>query len=207
MQAPVGESTDAGVQSRLNSFDSRADDTYYTRPMSAGWSSLCDAEALADRGAEEVFSIPLEALPRLAALLADVAGEASGRVRFAKQRGLAVADLEVEATLALACQRCLGTVRIAVAGGASIAIVADTDAAEQVPPELEAVVARGGRIAIRDLADEELLLLLPLVPLHPRVEECRIEQAAAGGAERAGQTPFAELATLFGSGRAKRPEE
>ena len=71
--------------------------------------------------------------------------------------------------------------------------------AARVPLEREPVLAPGGRISIGELLTEELLLLLPIVPLHEDRERCASESAAAGPAAAAGEIhrPFANLADLF----------
>ena len=47
----------------------------------------------------------------------------------------------------------------------------EADAAD-VPAELEPVLAREGRIRAGELVEEELLLALPIVPLHAAVSPC-----------------------------------
>ncbi len=79
-------------------------------------------------------------------------------------------------------------------------ILAEADAAE-VPEELEPVLARAGRISIGELVEEELLLALPIVPLHEELGECVVPPAAplvaAESAEHVTQRPFAGLAELL----------
>jgi uncharacterized metal-binding protein YceD (DUF177 family) len=45
-----------------------------------------------------------------------------------------------------------------------------------VPQEVETVHAPENRIRVADLVEEELLLTLPLVPLHESAEECQSGQ-------------------------------
>ena len=61
--------------------------------------------------------------------------------------------------------------------------------------ELEPVLAAGGRTSIAQLLTEELLLALPIVPLHEESAQC----AAAEDAPPSGEThrPFAGLADLL----------
>jgi uncharacterized metal-binding protein YceD (DUF177 family) len=79
-----------------------------------------------------------------------------------------------------------------------IALIASEEEASRVPAEREPVLAAGGRISIGELLTEELLLLLPIVPLHEE-RECASEPAAAERGAPGGEThrPFANLANLL----------
>ncbi len=79
-------------------------------------------------------------------------------------------------------------------------IFAEADAAG-VPEELEPVLARSGSISAGELVEEELLLALPIVPLHEELRECAAPAAAPlvadEAAEQVTQRPFAGLAELL----------
>lgn len=192
---------EARISGRLNNdleaacFDSAGYDTYYTRPMPHGWSRPHDAEQLADRRTDIEFTIPLPELPRLAGYLALAEGRAQGTASFVREQGLAVVDLEVEATVPLTCQRCLRPMSWPVASRVRIALVADADAAERVAPQFEAVIAPAGRITVGELVDEELLLDLPIVPLHADPKVCAVQ--LADERDETTQQPFAGLAELL----------
>jgi uncharacterized protein len=182
--------------------------TYYTRPMSNGWSSLRDIELAADGNVEFDYSIPLAEFGRLAPQLASVAGQARTRARFARELGFPVVDLEVNTDLLLTCQRCLRGMPWPVATRARVALVEDLASADGLPEGLESIVVEGGRTSMRELAEEELLLALPLVALHENLGECRAagvetQQAAAGDSAETDRTqkPFAQLAELLKRGR------
>ncbi len=163
--------------------------------MPDGWSRPLDAEQLADRRAAIDFSIRLGELPRLASQLARDEGTALGAAAFGRERGFAVVELTVEARVPLTCQRCLRPMVWPVSSRARIAIVADAAAAESVPPELEAVVAPGGRVSVGELVEEELLLGLPIVALHADEADCG--SRFGDEAEEETQKPFAGLAELL----------
>ncbi len=90
-----------------------------------------------------------------------------------------------------------------VQGSARIALVASEAEADRVPPEFEPVRAPEGRIRLRDLVEEEVLLALPIVPLHESVEDCapQAQAAIASEPEAPGadgtQRPFAALGELL----------
>jgi uncharacterized protein len=163
--------------------------------MPDGWSRPLDAERLADGRTDIDFAIPLRELSRLAPQLARGEGMARGRASFVRERTLAVVDLAVDASVPLTCQRCLQPMEWSVASRARVAIVNDATAADRVAPEFETVIAPGGRISVGELVEEELLLALPIIALHPEGEACGAQ--AVDESDGKTQKPFAELAALL----------
>jgi DUF177 domain-containing protein len=173
--------------------------TYYTRPMSPPWSKPLEVDRLADGGAVVDFAIPLAELSGLRSARAGVAGSVQGRTRFARAQGLAVAELSLSGSATLECQRCMRPMELALDSVARVALVTSESEAGSVPEDLEPVLARGGRISIGELVTEELLLTLPIVPLH-QGSECPSAPAPGAAQEpREGEThkPFARLAELM----------
>ena len=77
---------------------------------------------------------------------------------------------------------------------------------EQVREHLEPVLAAGGRTTVGELVEEELLLALPIVPLHAQAGDCAVSvvETTEGGAtqlsqepEQTTQKPFAQLDKLL----------
>ncbi len=169
--------------------------------MPEDWSKLRDIDPLADAGAHIEFAIPLGEFPRVQAQLARTDGLARGSVRFARRQGAAIAHVQLNATPGLRCQRCLGPMRLSVTGEDTVALVADDAEAGRAPAELDTVLAPGHRISVRDLAEEELLLSLPIVALHeeggcaPQPAREAVPEAGAEAAER--QRPIERLGELL----------
>ena len=180
-------------------FDLQALATYYTRPMSPPWSRPLEVERLADGAADVDFAVPLAELSALRSLRGGVAGEVNGRVRFSREQGIAVAELTLRGSVTLECQRCLRPMELALDTGTRVALVASEAESSRVPADLEPVLAAGGRISIGELITEELLLTLPIVPLHAGSAECKSAPVAAATQAHAGEThkPFARLAELL----------
>ncbi len=173
--------------------------TYHTRPMSQDWSRRRDIDLLADEQARIDFVIPLAELPRLRSQLRAAEGSASGHVSFERVQGVPVAEIAVSARVPLTCQRCLASVDYLLEGSDRVAMVADDAEAERAPAGLETTLAPDHRISARDLAEEELLLALPIVPLHDD-PNCAGEAGShpgdpLGGEQR--QRPFERLDELF----------
>ena len=177
-------------------------DTYYTRPMSPPWSQPLDVDRLSAAEADIDFAVPLAELARLRAQLASVSGEVSGRVHFRRMADMAVAELMLSGTAHLVCQRCLQAMDVGVEAATQVGLIASEADADRVPEELEPVLAPNGRISVGELVEEELLLTLPIVPLHSEGEGgvCVVADTPAAATEERGeevQRPFAGLAELL----------
>jgi uncharacterized protein len=167
--------------------------------MSQDWSRRRDIDLLADEQARIDFVIPLAELPRLRPQLVQAEGSASGQVRFERVQGVPVAEITVSARTMLPCQRCLAPVEYLLRSGDRVALVADDTEADRAPAGLETTLAPDRRISVRDLAEEELLLALPLVPLHGD-PNCAGKGGSHPGDPRGGEQrhrPFERLDQLF----------
>ena len=167
--------------------------------MSAGWSKRRDIDPLADGQARFDFAIPLADFARLRPQLAAVGDDlATGSVAFLRDQGFAAADLEVRASMPLACQRCLGVVRYEVSERSHVLLIGTEPEADRTPAGMDTVLAPDGRVSVQDLVEEELLLSVPAVPLHASPEECVARPAQAEPAEESTvQRPFERLGELL----------
>ena len=171
--------------------------------MSEPWSQLIDVDRLADRQADVAFDIPLSRLPRVQAQIAGAQGTVHGVAHFRREAGFRIVELELEGEAKLVCQRCLAPLTWPLASETRVAIVANEKDADGVPQEFETVHATDDRIRVADLVEEELLLTLPLVPLHESAEECQTVQGEVPTpAEEAApapdtQRPFERLGELL----------
>jgi uncharacterized protein len=169
-------------------------------------SKLRDVAILADEGAELSFEIPVARMTRLVRELSADTGIARGTVRFARERGFAVAGVQAAADVTLVCQRCLKPLVTRIESESRVFLPHSEAAAAHVPEDVELMLAPDGRLRMSELIEEDLLLALPLAPLHADDEYCAMRQAEpepdAGPVEV--QRPFAALGDLMG--RATRDE-
>jgi uncharacterized protein len=169
--------------------------------MSPPWSRPLDIDRLADGEADFDFVVPLAELPRLRSQLASVGGQGQGRVHFARESGFVVAELSLSGGATLVCQRCLDPMTVPVSSSARVALITAESDAGRVPEHLEPVLAAGGRITVGELVEEELLLALPIVPLHGESSDCAVREAkraeSAPGPSQSTQKPFAQLDQLL----------
>ena len=173
-----------------------------------------DVRAFALAGAQLQANEPLTRFDRLleeahldndsqpAALL--VHWQAQGEMRpSAKGNAPAVwLHLEAQATVPLTCQRCLGPANTPLTVDRWFRFVADEAAAEAEDDDCEEdLLALDPRPNLHELLEDELLMELPLVPMHEVCPVPVVMQAADPGVDQEGDeprrtNPFAELARL-----------
>lgn len=172
-----------------------------------------DVRALAQAGASLSASESLARFPRLKEEChpeggpddAQLVWQARGEVRSAGALAQPSVWLHLQAqlTLPLTCQRCLGPVATPLVVDRWFRFVADeTTAAAEDEDSEEDVLALEPRPSLLELIEDELLMELPLVPMH---EVCPESPAALAGAadvpadeapESKRPNPFAGLARL-----------
>ncbi len=156
----------------------------------------------ADLGKSLSGSLRLDSLPRLAACLAASEGDADFDLRFERDgERRAVMTGTIRAALVLQCQRCLEPLAYPVQAPVAVAFVEGIEQAAQLPESLDPCLVEEGSVSFKDLVEDELLLTLPQVAMHPRgqcanrsVETPRPEPAEPDAQTR--RNPFAVLAEL-----------
>ncbi len=142
-----------------------------------------DCERLAAEAAvlEQVYE--LGDLPRLRDLLAEPQGTLRATFAFAKSpSGHPAATVQVSATPHLICQRCMQGFAQPIEGGSEVEFTAD-DAPQDADSEREFFKMDHGQVSLRDLAEEELLLALPLAPACDTPQTCGKAPGYATGDE------------------------
>ena len=157
-------------------FDARNRLTYDARPMSGSLSgrySLRDLESLGDR--EVALNGELEGgqLTRLNGLLHTDAGSVKATLRFAQRKdGWLGVTLDYRAAVDLVCQRCLEPFQQVLEACVNV-VVADAASLPATTPEgFEPFELAEGRLQPAQLIEDELIVAIPLVPKHLRVEDC-----------------------------------
>jgi uncharacterized protein len=157
-------------------FDVRNLLTYDARPMSGSlraWYSLRDLESLANREVTLSGELKIDNLTRLKGLLHSGVGSVRATLCF-RQRGdgwLAV-ELDYEASVDLVCQRCLEPFRHELADTVNVVLADEDSVPLAVPAGYEPFELEEGRLQPAQLIEDELIVAVPLVPKHGRVEDC-----------------------------------
>jgi uncharacterized protein len=137
------------------------------------WYSLRDLESLANRGVTLGGKLTIGKLARLKSLLHSDVGSVSATLRF-RQRGdgWLATELGLKATVELVCQRCLEPFRHEVAETANVVLADAVSVPAAVPAGFEPFELVDGRLQPAELVEEELIVAIPLVPKHERIEDC-----------------------------------
>jgi uncharacterized protein len=180
--------------------------------MSPGPADQVNAKELSARAAVLERQIDLSQVERVAQ-----AGGLSGtrigaRLQFGSFEGRTTVDVRVTGRAVLTCQRCLQPCDCEVDEMARVAIVRDE--LDDVPAGYEPFVGLPEQLSLAALIEEQVLLALPLVPLHEAGSlECRStaadgvplappaacsDSATADAAAAETQMPFANLRELLG---------
>lgn len=163
---------------------------------------MVDCERLAAERGTLQRAYQISQLTRLDDLLADRGGTVQAQFTFSRAAsGRCAVTVTVEATPRLICQRCMEAYEFPVAAQTEVEIAADPEAVGGEPLQ-EVFRAAEGLISLRELAEEELLLALPLVPACSTPTECGRAPALGEltGTVRAAQEtvrPFAGLQDLL----------
>lgn len=168
-----------------------------------------DIDRLPADGEARAVSLPQAALPRLAAGLTAAEGQVDATITFDRLGATPVLDVSARTRAELVCQRCLQPLKVELTGESRVGLVETLAQADALPADVEPVWIDGRKVDLGELVEEELLLALPLVPMHERGDPaCRAIDAIAatehgvppdddGGADEVVQRPFAELAELL----------
>jgi len=104
---------------------------------------------------------------------------------------------QVNGCVSMICQRCLEPVEVNLDCDISLGLVADDAEAELLPAELDPLIA-GETTQLSELLEDELLLAMPIVPLHEHCERPGTPLTDSSKDDKLSEHehPFAVLASL-----------
>lgn len=182
-------------------FDSGEGDQYYTRPMSHAPADQVNAVELAGRAARLERDYCLDQLPRLVEAGALEGTRAHAVLGFATFDGRVTVEARVEGAIVLPCQRCMRPCECAIDESALLVVVANDEV--ELPGGYDALLGDAERLSLGELVEEQMLLGMPLVPMHEDTGRCgagAAEEAAGGAGTEDKQRPFANLRQLLDQG-------
>ena len=134
-------------------------------------------------------------LPRLSEAVSAISGPVTVELRFDPgTAGFPEVTGRVSTQVVMVCQRCLGTLTVALEVPIAVGVVQDIAAEQRLPRRLDPWIVADEEGDLFDLAEEELLLALPIVALHED-ESCHASAVVAGDAGDT-RNPFRVLAEL-----------
>ena len=164
-----------------------------------------DLRGLAARGVHIEGTLSPEDLPRLADSGIGIVESGSAAFDFRRdEEGRCVVAVSVEARVVMQCQRCLSDMEIPLKSASLMTCVWSDEEAAALPATYEPLMV-GDAADLSDIAEEEILLAIPVSPIHEA--ECKsFEQQTALEADAEGleqvedsgerDSPFAVLQRL-----------
>jgi uncharacterized protein len=187
--------------------------------MSPGPADQVNAKELSARAAVLERQYELAQLERVAEAGGLPGTRIAAQLRFGAFEGKTTVDVRVAGVAVLLCQRCLQPCECAIDESARVAIVGEET--DEVPDGCEPFVGRVEQLSLGAVTEEQVLLALPLVPMHEAGSpQCRssgaevvplartpaAEPAVAGkAAADEKQTPFANLRELLEKNNERGP--
>lgn len=108
-------------------------------------------------------------------------------------QGLNYIEGYIQAELVLQCQRCLENMNYSLRSEFSLSPVDNDEQAQKIPSHYEPVIKEAEGISFEKIMEEELILSLPIVPMHTVEQECLIPTS---GTNTKQMNPFEVLKNL-----------
>lgn len=146
--------------------------------------------------------LPLDGMKRLHGALASSNGQVEVDLEFGRdEQGTYFAVGSLKASVEMVCQRCMTAMPVEVAAEIKLGFCGSDEMAQRIPERYEPCLVEEEPVALTDLIEDELILALPLVALHPEqscqpwLEENQVEAAEQEVTEER-KNPFAVLEGL-----------
>lgn len=143
-------------------------------------------------------TIPLTEMQRLSSSLSSTEGNVLADVEFGiDEQGIRFMRGQFSARLMLQCQRCLEPFAYDITGHFLSGIVHTTVEADQLPKSYDALIAKDGILHILDVIEDELIISLPIVPMH-HLKDCKVKLPLVldAGQEADKENPFKVIELL-----------
>lgn len=139
-------------------------------------------------------NLPVASMVRLKDGLASDAGKVDYRLTgYLNENDEPCLRCQVSGTLQMICQRCLEPMNYALHVDSVLLLTTDLQLLQDDDPEAPDWILAQQDLPVADLVEEEVLLVLPMAPLHPE-GECK--KASSVLSETGKLHPFAALARL-----------
>jgi uncharacterized protein len=142
-------------------------------------------------------TIALKLLPRLTSMLADAAGEVRYELKFGRNMlGQRMVAMHAECALPLICQTSLERFELPIQLDAQLGFVKEEADAAGLPEGFEPTLINDGMVDPAALIEDELILVVPVIPRKPDATLKLPAQEPEGETEAKRPNPFLALAAL-----------
>ncbi len=119
--------------------------------------------------------VALRRMGRLVRSLCDAQGRVDVELHFDRDaQRIPFVQGRVQARLTMICQRCLEPMEVRIERDLLLALVRSEAEVERLPAKYEPLLITPAPMAVAGIVEDELLLALPIVPLHAAGEPCRV---------------------------------
>lgn len=134
-----------------------------------------DPLRLARQGAQVAGRLQISELARLCEAIVDATGEVEYNLAFGRDAlGTLCITGQLAADVTVRCQRCMQPMPVRLQGTVSLGIVQGEEEAKRLPGEYEPLLVSPDPLRLAELVEDEVILLLPIAPLHDD-NECPTE--------------------------------
>ncbi|MBI3575163.1 MAG: DUF177 domain-containing protein [Gammaproteobacteria bacterium] len=147
-----------------------------------------DPIQLAEKGAHLAGALSLKGMPRLLQACLNDGGEIQVDLQFGRDEGGDVLELQgnIRAKVHVACQRCLEPMTLELHADTRLLLLRPGERTDALAQEAEALTM-DRPVLLSELVEDELLLVMPMVPMHP-LDVCPAkEQVKTPAATRTGK--------------------
>ena len=147
-------------------------------------------------------NIPLAQFSRLCELTEGDEGHVEVRLAFQQEELQPVTAVGTAMTeLKLACQSCLEIMSLPVAIQIDVALVSNENELAALPSDSDGIVVEAPMVSLTDIIEDDLILVLPMVPRHEEpcweVQESGVETDVETDSVQETHRPFARLSELI----------
>jgi uncharacterized protein len=149
--------------------------------------------------------LPIKEMQRVCESLYEDTGKIKVDIEFGKnEQGICFLTGQLAGTLQLQCQRCMEPLAFEITNKIALAIVHTEEEADELPEGYDSIVANDGILLIQDVVEDELIVSLPVVPMHD-LKDCKVTLPLIIESEQAAQkeNPFKVIEFL----RTKRDQK
>ena len=167
--------------------------------------TILDPFRFADNAISIQGSLQLKNMQRLSASLSADSGGVSVDLAFGvDEQGTRFARGHFSTRLVLQCQRCLESFQYDVSEDLLLGIVQTEEEIDQLPTSYNPIIAENNEMIIQDIIEDELILSLPIVPMH-RPDDCKVKLplAVSSKADEEKENPFKVIELLHSKRNSK----
>lgn len=163
-----------------------------------------DPVHLASREEQIAGHVPVKSFTRLSNLLQTSDGNVQVLIAFGKgEIGYPIVQGDIKANVVVECQRCLQSMPLQLdTEFRLVAMDMDSDASDS-DGLFDAVLMDDGEIDLYDLIEDELVMAMPMVPMHALADHCSASGKYFGNPDEAdsgaskSQRPFKDLGKMM----------